>query len=196
MTMLQFAPLIADIEELHAHVESTLAQECRDHPRLLVFLCGTALMHSGAVGHTSEERIAQAQEGSDPSLADYAAYVPTEGTLAKLQGWSDQGAEILYLTYHRETASLALSSDAVVASGFPRGAVLGREEGEAYEDVVQRARPDVLIEDDCMSTGAHDIAYHQLGHKLRESVNSIIVPEFGGLAHLPSNLDTLLASTA
>jgi hypothetical protein len=188
--------LRADIEELHARVESELAWECRDHPRLLVLLCGTTLMHSGAVGHTPDERVTQARAGTEPSLTDYAAYVPTEGATEKLLCWSDQGAEISYLSFHRDSASVAACADVVRASGFPPGAVLARTAGESYEDVVQRAAPDVLIEDDRMSTGSLEIAYDQLGHELRDRVGSIIVPEFGGLAHLPANLNTLLAWTA
>jgi hypothetical protein len=190
-------PLRTDIEDLHLRIESELAEECRDHPRLLVVLCGTTLMHSGASGHSREERVAQAKTGTDPSLSDYAGYVSTEGASEKLQGWSDQGAEITYLSAHRRgSASLAASAGVVHAEGFPPGAVFARADGETYDDVVQRALPDVLIEADCASTGPDDIAYPQLRRQLRERIMSIVVPEFGGLRHLPASLATLLGLPA
>ena len=184
--------LRADIEDLHLHVRGELGRERRDHPRLLVFLCGTALMHAGAVGHTREERVDQAKLGIDPSVRDYATYIATEDTRERLQGWSEQGAEISYLSYHRDAAEVATSAKALETQGFPAGVVLSRGKGESYDDVVQRVVPDILIEDDCRSTGSHDIAYHQLGPKLRQRVTSVIVPQFGGLGELPADVRTLV----
>lgn len=188
--------LRADIEALDARLEDELAEERKERPRLLVVLCGTTLMHGGAVGRTREERIDQARTGTDASLRDYGAYVPTEGAVEKLRGWSEQGAEISYLSVHRDSAEVAASAAALRAGGFPPGAVLSRADDESYDDVVRRAAPDVLIEDDSTSTGPDEIAYPQLGPKLRERITSIVVPEFGGLLHLPGNLCTLLGCTA
>ncbi|HSC49792.1 MAG TPA: hypothetical protein VLD16_05955 [Gaiellaceae bacterium] len=188
--------LRTDVEGLRLRVTDELVRERRDHPRLLVFLCGTTLMHSAGSGRTREERVAQARLGSDPTLGDYATYVPTEDAFEKLQAWSDQGAEISYLSYHRDAAGVAASADALTRHGFPPGTVVARAEGETYDDVVARAAPDILIEDDCTSTGSYDIAYEQLGPQLRGRISSIVVPQFGGLGQLPANLKSLLSCTA
>jgi hypothetical protein len=155
--------------------------------RLLVFLHGTTLMHPGAVGRTREERVAQVRAGEDPALHDYTAYVPIEGAVTKLRRWHEQGAEIVYLSPHRDPA------DAVVLEkhGCPPGRILARQPGESYGDVVGREMPDVLIEDDCESIGAGEIAYPQIRPELRARITSIVVPEFGGLDHLPDSPELL-----
>ena len=112
--------------------------------RLLVFLHGTVLMHSDAIGVTRAERVAQVRAGH-PTVDDYAAYVPVDGAVAK-----------------------------------------------SYGDVAGREAPDVLIEDDCESIGASQITYPQIPPDLRARIKSIIIPEFGGLDHLPDNPQALL----
>lgn len=171
--------LQSDLADLHARVAAELDDERRDHPRLLVFLCGTTLMHRSAASVPRDERVLQARTGTDPSLRDYGAYVPTAGSIEKLQGWSDQGAQITYLSYHRDPADVSASESVVRTCGFPAGAVLYRRDGETFGDIVRRAAPDIFIVDDGRSTGSH------------EPVVSIVVPEFGGLGHLPASVGQL-----
>jgi hypothetical protein len=171
--------LQSDLAELHARVSDELDEERRDHPRLLVFLCGTALMHGSAAGVSREERVVQARAGTDPSLRDYGAYVPTEGAIEKLRGWSDQGAEITYLSDHRDPVDVEASAGVVRTYGFPAGSVLYRRDEETFGDLVQQAAPDIFIVDDATATGSHD------------AVLSILVPEFGGLGHLPASVAQL-----
>ncbi len=59
--------------------------------RLLVFLHGTVIMHSGAVGRTRPERVAQVY-ARHPTIGDYAAYVPVGDAVAKLSRWQHAGA--------------------------------------------------------------------------------------------------------
>jgi hypothetical protein len=57
--------------------------------------------------------------------------------------------------------------------------------------------PDVLIEDDCESIGgAAETTDCQIRPDLRARIRSIIVPEFGGIDHLPDSLDELQALQA
>jgi hypothetical protein len=177
--------LCGDLADLHVRVKADLDRERRDHPRVLVFLCGTALMHGGAAGLSRDERVVQARAGADPSLRDYGAYVPTEGAIEKLRGWSDQGAQITYFSYHREAADVAAAESVVLTCGFPSGSVLYRGEGESCGDVVERVAPDILIE------GDRATAYDELEPARREQVVSIVVPEFGGLGHLPARVSSL-----
>jgi hypothetical protein len=160
---------------------------------LLVFLHGTTLMHPGAVGRTRAERVAQVRARSDPKLYDYTAYVPVEGVVAKLERWRKQGAEIDYLTSRRNPADVAKDASVLREHGFPPGRILAREPGESYGDVIERELPDVLIEDDCESIGAGELAYPQVRPDVRAGITSIVVPEFGGLDHLPDSPDALRA---
>jgi hypothetical protein len=161
--------------------------------RLLIFLHGTAIMHPGAVGRTREERVAQVRTGADPALHDYAAYVPVDNAVAKLQHWREQGAKIDYLSSHRNPDDVAKDASVLQKYGFPSGRVLAREPGESYGEVAGREMPDILIEDDCESiNGAGKITYPQIRPELRARIKSIIVPEFCGIDHLPDSLQALL----
>jgi hypothetical protein len=69
---------------------------------------------------------------------------------------------------------------------------LARQAGESYGDVAERGGPDVLIEDDCESIGANEVTYPQTPPDVRARIKSIVVPEFGGLNHLPASPQALL----
>jgi hypothetical protein len=96
-------------------------------------------VHASAVDRTREERVAQVRAGADPALHDYAAYVPVDGVVAKLERWREQGARIDYLSSHRNPDDVANDVVVLEKHGFPPG----------------------------------------------------VVPEFGGLDHLPDSLDLL-----
>ena len=72
------------------------------------------------------------------------------------------------------------------------GRALARQAGESYGDVAGREAPDVLIEDDCESIGAGQITYPQIPPDVRVHIKSIVIPESGGLSHLPDNPQALL----
>jgi hypothetical protein len=153
---------------------------------LLVFLHGTALMHAGAAGVSRARRVQQVREG-DPSVRDFAAYVPAEAVVQKLRRWQEQGAEILYLSSRRT------AEDVVVLErhGFPPGRLLFRRAGESYAAVVERNLPDVLIEDDCESIGAAEMTYPRLSAEARSRIAWVVVPEFGGFGDLPDSVHDL-----
>jgi hypothetical protein len=160
--------------------------------RLLIFLHGTAIMHRGAIGRTREERVAQVRTGAAPALHNYAAYVPVDNAAAKLRRWREQGAKIDYLSSHRNPDDVATDASVLQEHGFPPGRVLAREAGESYGEVAEREMPDVLIEDDCESIGSGEITYPQIRPEVQTRIKSIIVPEFGGIDHLPDSLQALL----
>lgn len=160
--------------------------------RLLVFLHGTVLMHPSAQGGSREERVAQVRAGTDPSVHDSAAYLPVGDAAAKLRGWRRQGARIAYLSSHRNPDGIAADEQVLRTHGFPPGRVLGRGPGQSYGDLAASERPDVLIEDDCQSIGPNQITYPQIRADLRGRIKSIVVPEFGGIDHLPDGLQDLL----
>jgi hypothetical protein len=169
-------------------------------PLILVFLHGTILMHATAVGKSRKEIITQVRT-SDPSVRDYERYVPIGNAAVKLQRWAKQGATIAYLSSLTESKRTrgdevvgkeGLEADARVLERFhfPAGTVYHRELGETYADVVHRMRPapDILIEDDCESIGGkQETTTSQLNPQLQSKIRSIIIPEFGGIDHLPDN---------
>jgi hypothetical protein len=159
--------------------------------RLLVFLHGTTIMHPGAAGRERAERVAQSKVGSGHGLEDFGAYVVIGQAADKLRAWAAQGAQISYLTSHREQNDIEMDAEVLHRHGFPPGPILARRPGENYGQVVEREMPDVLVEDDCESIGAEEIAYAQVGAAKRAHIRSIIVPEFGGIDHLPDSLAEL-----
>jgi hypothetical protein len=159
--------------------------------RFLIFLHGTTIMHRAAVGHTREERVEQVQQ-RDPSVADYAAYVPVGEAVAKLAQWQRQGAQICYLSSHRKPEDVAKDAAVLERFGFPAGEVLFRQPGESYADVARRAMPDVLIEDDCESIGGEvEMTYPHLRPGEQARITGIVVREFEGIEHLPDTLGEL-----
>lgn len=159
--------------------------------RLLVFLHGTVLMHAGGVGVPRGERVAQVR-ANHPTVGEYAAYVPVGDAVAKLRRWQDAGAVIDYLSSHRDPEDVARDALVLRTHGFPDGRVLARRPGESYGDVAGREAPDVLIEDDCESIGAGQITYPQIPSAVRAQIKSIVVPEFGGIDHLPDDPQALV----
>jgi hypothetical protein len=126
--------------------------------RLLVFLPRTVLIHPGAIGLARAERVVQVRAGH-PTIDDYAAYVPVDGAVTKLQRWHDTGARIDYLSLYRNPDDAALDPFVLGAHGFPAGRVLARQPGESYGGVAGRETSDILVEDDCEGIGADQITY-------------------------------------
>src|SRR5262249_46397699 len=90
------------------------------------------------------------------------------------------------LSSHRSSDAVALDAAVLRRNGVPTGRVLHRTFGESYGDVAGRDVPDVLIEDDCESIGgAQELTFLQIRPEIRGSIISIVVPEFGGIDHLP-----------
>ena len=112
--------------------------------------------------------------------------------MAKLRRWQDAGARIGYLSSHRNPGDVALDAFVLRTHGFPAGQVLARQPGQSYGDVAGREAPDVLIEDDCESIGPGQITYSQIPSAVRGRIKSIIIPEFGGIGHLPDDPRALL----
>jgi hypothetical protein len=155
--------------------------------RILVFLHGTAIMHSTAAGQSRAERVRQSRRRDRPVL-DFAAYVPTEAAVEKVRTWHRHGAVISYLSSHRDAADVDLDRAVLATHGFPAGTVFSRDPGESYADAARRAGADVVVEDDCESIGGRGQTIAAVvAATPGRPVTSVIVPEFGGLAHLPDN---------
>ena len=159
--------------------------------KILVFLHGTTIMHAGAVGRTREQRVQQVING-EASVADFSSYVPTEEAVSKLRNWASQGARITYLSSHRKPSLVDLDAAVLRTHGFPEGELRHRGASGTYAQIVEDVMPDIFIEDDCESFGGpRRMAFPSLRGELQARITSIVVPEFGGLAHLPDDLSAL-----
>jgi hypothetical protein len=160
--------------------------------RIGVFLHGTAIMHAAAARVQRDERVQQVRH-REPSLRDFASYVPTPGSVDKLVAWQRYGAPIVYLSSHRRQDDVRADESVLDRYGFPVGPVYGRREGEEYGSLVERLGLDVLVEDDCESIGGTaQTCAAQLSSAGRQSVRCIVLPEFSGLADLPDEPAELL----
>ena len=140
--------------------------------KILVFLEGTALKHP-----------------TDDKLKDYAAYIPIGGAVKKLETWVEAGAEVSYLTSRVKFLEIKQIKDVLKKFNFPGETVHARQEDETYISVVEALAPDILVEDDCQSIGVSDC----ITPKLRQDsvIHGIVVPEFGGIDHLPDDPEEL-----
>ena len=162
--------------------------------KILVFLHGTTIMHRGAIGHSREERVRQVHEGEE-SVREYETYVPVRNAVEKLHRWRSQGAEIIYLSSHRNPINVEKDRAVLNRYGFPAGEVLFRQAHQAYKDVAESVLPDVLIEDDCESIGGEpEMVYPHIRLALQRRMRSIVVREFEGIDHLPDTITDLLST--
>jgi hypothetical protein len=159
--------------------------------RVMVFLHGTAIMHATAAGQPRTERVRQSR-GRSASVLDFASYLPTEAAVSKVRAWARHGAQICYLSSHRAIADVQFDQQVLAAHGFTPGVVFFRGQDGTYADVVRRSGADVLIEDDCESIGGTgQTVASGLSCTPGRTVRCIVVPEFGGLAHLPNDPEEL-----
>lgn len=137
--------------------------------KILIFTEGTIIMHS-----------------SDNKIEDYASYIPVKNAVSKVKQWKNQGYDISYITSRQTPEEVKIIEDVLEKHNFPEGTLYFRKEDEEYKDVVARVKPNILIEDNCESIGAEEIICHHLDPALK--ITCIVVPEFGGIDHLPDIL--------
>lgn len=156
--------------------------------KILVFLHGTLIMHKTAEGKTREERVKQVV-GGDPSVHDYASYIPVGNAAEKLKSWQQQGAEILYLSSHETVEDVEKDKVVLGKYNFPKGQVFYRQNSESYKDIAEKIIPDVLIEDDCESIGGeNEMTITYVKPEIKQKIKSIVIKEFSGIDNLPDNL--------
>ena len=161
---------------------------------ILVFLHGTILMHKNAIDHTRDERVKQVVQ-EEGSVHDFASYVPVGNSVQKLKTWHEQGAQILYLSSHRKVEDVDKDKIVLRVNGFPDGQVFYRHGGQKYGQIAASILPDILIEDDCESIGGEiEMTYPNIVLEARTKIKSIVVREFGGIDHLPDNVNSLASN--
>lgn len=156
---------------------------------ILVFLQGTILMPKSGINKTREERVRQSLD-REGSVLDHSSYVPIGNAVDKLKKWQEQGVEILYFSSNNNKEAVEKDKLVLNRYNFPKGEVYFRQNGERYEDVVEKLMPNIFIEDDCESIGGElEVATYHLKPEVKEKVKSIIVKEFEGIDHLPDKLN-------
>ena len=159
--------------------------------KILIFLQGTLIMHKSAENKTREERVRQVMNG-EPSVHNYASYIPVGNAVEKLKFWQSQGAEILYLSSHETAEDVEKDKLVLEKYGFPKGQVFYRQNGESYKDIAEKNIPDVLIEDDCESIGGKkEMTITFVKPEIKLKIKSIVVKEFSGIDNLPYNISNL-----
>ena len=162
--------------------------------KIAIFTEGTVLMHQNAVGCTRNE-IVQQVINKDVSVKDYASYVPIKKATEKIQKWSSQGAEIIYMTSRKEQKEVDEIQNVLNRGHFPKGVLEYRRGNDEYKDVAERILPDILIEDDCESIGGvSEMTYPHINSGLKEEIKSITVKEFYGIDHLSDDITVLRSS--
>ena len=177
-----------------------------------VFTEGTVLMHQEARDVPREVRVRQsklagiqreevyqkfgalsAYKPEQGSVHDYENYVPVGEAVDKLKTWKGQGVTIKYISSRRAGVEIDAIRKVLAKYGFPDcHNLVFRQEGEGYEDVIERAVPDVLIEDDCESIGGNkEMIYTRLRAETKQKVRSVSVREFGGIDQLPEDVKQL-----
>ena len=128
----------------------------------------------------------------EPSVRDFASYVPVGNAVSKLRRWSEQAAEICYLSSHKNPVYVEQDRAVLQAYHFPIGPIFFRQPGERYQVIAERVLPDVLIEDDCESIGGiREMTYPHLKPEVQAKIVSIVVHEFEGVDHLPDDIFAL-----
>ena len=161
--------------------------------KILVFLQGTTLMPKDAVDVPLENQARGVVNGVDDSVGDLKSFVPVGKAVEKLMKWRNQGAEILYLSSHRDPEDVEKDRLVLAMYGFPPGPVLYRStEGESYASIAEKVLPDLIVEDDCLSIGGEpEMTYPNMSDDAKKKVKSIVVTEHGGIDHLPDDLSML-----
>lgn len=123
----------------------------------------------------------------------HAKYTPIGNSVAKISRWSNEGAEIVYMTYVKKESSAESAKNILVKYGFPGQYLYHRIKGEKYKDIVKVVKPDILIEDDCKSIGGkRQMSITYVDEKIKNKIKSIVVKEFKGIDLLPDSLTELM----
>lgn len=180
----------------------------------MIFTEGTALMFQAGKNLSRQERVKLSQAAgiqqeesnlsfesasqltpAEPgSVYDFSSYLPAGKTVAKLNAWKKQGAEICYLTSRRIKPEIEIIKGILKTYNFPDSQNLFfRLQGEEYKDVAAKIMPDILIEDDCESIGGEvEMTYPHIREDLKSKIKSIVVKEFQGIDHLPDSIQELV----
>ncbi|MFX1503038.1 MAG: hypothetical protein ACFFDH_18905 [Promethearchaeota archaeon] len=148
-------------------------------------------MHKNALGLSRRQIVQQIIEDTDESIYDFASYLPIGNVVEKLSSWQNQGAKILYLSSQLTLENVKIDKRVLKKYNFPKGPIFYRKE-QNWNLPVKKAKPDILIEDNCESIGGlYQMTYPNLKQELKSKIISIVIKEFGGINNLPDDINEL-----
>ncbi len=111
----------------------------------------------------------------------------------KLRNWSEQGAQIEYLTSRRTPDEIQAVRRTLRENRFPKGRLNYRSQGEEYKDIAEKILPDIIVEDDCAGIGGErEMTYPHIRPDIKRLIVSVVVREFEGIDKLPDGVLSLL----
>ena len=125
------------------------------------------------------------------TLYKYKSYMPIGNAVEIINSWEQQGANIIYCTSRKRKQAEEIAN-ILKKYGFTGSFMAEREAKEGYKDIVEMIRPDILIEDDCRSIGgAWQMCITYVKPEIKQSIKSIVIPEFKGIDHLSKDINQL-----
>lgn len=125
------------------------------------------------------------------SLYNHKAYIPIGNAVNIIKAWENQGANIVYCTSRKKNQANDIAA-LLNKYGFVGSYVVSRDSKESYANIVEILRPNILIEDDCKSIGgAWQMCITNVRKEIKDTIVSIVVPEFKGIDDLPDDLEQL-----
>lgn len=108
-------------------------------------------------------------------------YKPIGNAIEVVNGLYNKGHYIYLCTYVHKTRYNFIKS-IIDFYGMKYTEILCRNKGEQYSEIVERIRPNILIEDDCKSIGGQrECCITNVKEEIKSNIQSIIVPEFEGI---------------
>lgn len=125
------------------------------------------------------------------SLYNHKEYIPIGNCVNLINGWQEQGAEIVYCTSRKGKQAKNIAQ-ILMYYGFAGTQLHYRDKGQKYRDIVETIKPNILLEDDCRSIGGKwQMCITYIPKELKKRIKSIIVREFKGIDYLPPNIKEL-----
>lgn len=108
-------------------------------------------------------------------------YKPIRNAVKLVNALYDIGNEIYLCSYVRKSRYDFIKS-IVDFYGMRYTEILCRDKRESYNEIVERIKPNILIEDDCKSIGGlKNCCITYVKKEIKRDIQSIIVPEFAGI---------------
>lgn len=128
------------------------------------------------------------------SLYNHKTYIPIGNAVSLINEWQRQNADILYCTSRKGEQAEEIAQ-LLHHYGFAGSKLYFREKKQTYKDLIERVRPDILIEDDCRSIGGSwQMCITHVAPDIKKSIKSIVIREFKGIDHLSASVRNLLRS--
>lgn len=114
-------------------------------------------------------------------------YKPIGNAVEIVNAWQKEG-HVIYLCSYVRKRRYNFIKQIIDFYGMKYIEILCREKGEQYSEIVERIKPDILIEDDCKSIGGQkEWCITNVKEEIKAGIRSIIVPEFKGIDDVKVN---------